>query len=130
MSTKVFKLSAELQELVELAAADPYLGEFIYQKKLEDIFPLRYGPKVVGFCIPREEKDGRWRTGPIFVREEYRGKGISQTFIRVFFKDRKGRSWIDSTNVPSHKAFTKAGFHRSGKWQMATGCKMYEYLKD
>lgn len=76
------------------------------------------GDQVVGFMTPREENrfnGNRWRTGAIFVDEEFRGKSIAPSAIKQFFKDKKGYAWISNNNISSQRAFQAAGFEKGNE---------------
>lgn len=105
----------EFERLLEMAVNDPNLGPFVRQKNLQDAVLFEDGGKAVGFAIPRKDPDGYWRTGPIYVQPQSRGKGVASRFIQSFFHDKKGRSWIDPKNHASIHAFKLTGFTRTGK---------------
>lgn len=118
--------ASETKRLLDLAVADPYLGPIVLEKNLKDLVlfkdPNPRNKGCVGFCIPRQEKNGLWRTGPIFVQESHRKRGIAQKVIKEFFRNKKGMAFIDITNVPSQSAYAKAGFTKQPKlYKMKSG---------
>ena len=119
--------SLYLNKLVHSSTEDKYLGDIALSKKREDTLPLYHEGEMVGFAIPRKDWDGRWRTGPIFIRDEHRGKGIASGFIKDFFMNRPGRSYINADNLSSLRAFSKAGFAPTGKTLVHDGEKLDEY---
>lgn len=84
----------------------------------------------VGFSMPRQESNGRWRTGPIFVAPLYRGKGIAGSFIKAFFVGKKGLAYIEPMNVASISTFKAAGFVKTPKVLNALGFIFHQYHKD
>jgi len=92
------------------------------------------GDQVVGFMTPRKESrfDDRWRTGAIFVDEEFRGRSIAPSAIKQFFKDKKGYAWISNNNVSSQKAFRAAGFKKGDERSMgdSPSDQGYDWFKD
>lgn len=120
----------DLKKILDAAASDPFLGSFIYSKKLKDMVLFVYNGKLVGFAIPRKDSDGHYRTGPIFVDGQYRGKGIAKEFISQYFQGKKGRAWIEKTNKASQATFTSAGFKNTNKVHVdSDGTVLYEYIK-
>lgn len=121
----------DIEALLKAAAKDKYLGDFIYRKKLKDILVFYFDNIAVGFAIPRRDSDGYYRTGPIFVIEKFRRKGIAKEFITDYFKDRRGRSWIEEDNKPSIQLYKSVGFKATGKTiNDDDGVKLFEYLKE
>ncbi len=69
---------------------------------------------VVGFLTPRFDR-GFWRTGAIFVGDQFRGKSFAKKAIATYFSDpskRPARVWIADYNKSSQGAFISAGFER------------------
>lgn len=123
-------MTPKIEQLLQQASKDPFLGEFVLKKKMEDLVPLEYNGTVVGFAIPRKDPDGKWRTGPIYVDPKSRKHGVASKFIQSFFASKSGRSWIDPNNHASKKAFESAGFKKSGKTTKDGDEVLEEYLKD
>lgn len=123
-------MTPKIKQLLEQASKDPFLGEFVLKKKMEDLVPLEHDGEIVGFAIPRKEADGKFRTGPIYVDPKSRKHGVASSFIKTFFSDKPGRSWIDPKNIASKKAFESAGFKKSGKTTKDGDEILEEYLKD
>ena len=122
--------SNEIEAILKKAARDPFLGNFIYGKKLTDMILFISEGILVGFAIPRKDSDGHYRTGPIYVEPSARGKGIAGEFVKSYFEKRKGRSWIEKKNVASQKTFESAGFRRTNKVHVdPDGTVLYEYIK-
>lgn len=123
-------LSPELLALLRKSTHDPYLGDIALHKDPKDIIEILHGRVLVGFAIPRQDSDKRWRTGPIFIDPKYRGKGIGGKWIKDFFNRRKGRAYINPENVASIAVFTKAGFKETSKFLMDGNEKLVQYLKE
>lgn len=123
-------LSPEMTVLIRKSTHDPYLGGIALQKDPKDIVPILHRGSVVGFAIPRLERDGRWRTGPIFIDPVFRGLGYGGRWINEFFVNKKGRAWINPTNLPSIKSFIRAGFRQTTKSVKDGDGVLIEYLKD
>ena len=119
----------DIEHLLKAASSDRYLGDFIYQKKLKDIQVFYFNDVAAGFAIPRRDGDGYYRTGPIFVLKEFRQKGIAKSFISEYFKNKKGRAWIEESNEPSMRLYQSMGFKKSGKVIMDDNERLFEYLK-
>ena len=69
---------------------------------------------VVGFLTPRFDR-GFWRTGAIFIGDDFRGKGFARKAISLYFSDsskRPARVWIAESNIDSQNAFISAGFEK------------------
>ncbi|MNG15156.1 hypothetical protein D3C84_989630 [compost metagenome] len=81
---------------------DPYLGAPALKSNMENITPLIYKGRTVGFAVPFRESDGYWRTGSIYIEPAFRRKGIAH-------------EWIESRNASSIAAYTAAGFTKSGR---------------
>ena len=105
------------QELLNLADKDENISGYVYPNNHSILrIPIFNNEKqIVGFFTPREE-DGIWRAGAIFVLPQYRGHGFSTKALFNFFKDKKGKAFIDVNNTSSQKAFSKAGFIK-GKFE-------------
>lgn len=123
-------LSPELLALLRKSTYDPYLGDIALNKDPKDIVEIRHGRTLVGFAIPRQDSDKRWRTGPIFIDPKYQGKGYGGRWIKEFFKGRKGRAYINPDNGASIAVFTKAGFKETPKVLMDGNEKLVQYLKE
>lgn len=50
--------------------------------------------------------------GAIYVRPEFRGRGLATKAIKDFMLDRRGRAFIEHENIASQRAYEKAGFSR------------------
>lgn len=121
------KVPAELQDLFNKALKDPFLGPAALKLHLENITPLYFEGKVVGFSVPFQEPDGYWRTGSIYVLPEYRGKGVAADFIRAFRQGKRMRAWIEPKNASSIRAYKAAGFLPTAKRAYAGAKPFDEY---
>lgn len=125
----------EYTALIEEAAKDPFLGEFVLKKHPADFkWFIRKDPdgkwdKLVGFAIPRRDSDGYYRTGAIYVKPEYRKEGIASAFVKEYFEGKKGRAFIEDRNVASIALFTSIGFKKTGKTVRDGDEVLHEYLK-
>lgn len=125
------KHSKEIRDIIDLAAKDKYLGDIVYKQPESRLRLLHYDDKIAGVCWPRRDSDGHYRTGPIFVKPEFRNKGVASDFVMSYFDGKKGRAWIEPSNYSSQAIYKKAGFKKSGKSYVskADGETLYEYLK-
>lgn len=104
-----------LQLLIDESKKDPFLGDIASTKKTDSFKVFYVGDEAVGFAIPRKDSDGRYRTGAIYVLPQYRNKGYASQFTKSYFKDKKGRAFIEPDNTGSANLFTSTGFKKSGK---------------
>lgn len=123
-----FKLDPATVRLVVMSSHDKYLGAGIFDKDLSKLVTIDYLGTVVGFVVPNQERDGRWRTGPIFIDPKYRGKGIAKLFVGKFFQGKKGRAWIDDSNGSSIGTYTANGFVATDRVVEQDGIVCREYL--
>lgn len=104
----------EILPLLKMADADPDLTGFVDPDNFRKVrIPIRDSTEhIVGFATPRQDKDDVWRMGAIYVKPEYRGKGLARTAIQSFMYKRKGRAFIENENIASQKAYEAAGFSK------------------
>jgi len=121
------QLTPELKALVDKALKDPFLGPAALKNHMENIVPLYFEGKVVGFSVPFQEPDGYWRTGSIYILPEYRGKGVAADFIRAFRQGKRMRAWIEPKNASSIRAYKAAGFLPTTKRAYANAKPFDEY---
>lgn len=121
-----------LVSLVAKAMKDKFLGKYALTYKMENIIPILYKGKTVGFAVPFREDDGYWRTGSIYLDPVYRRKGIAHHWISEFLEGKPGRAWINPENTASIAAYTAAGLTRSGRRMKSkqTGNWFDEYLTE
>ncbi len=102
----------EMLNLLRLADADPLLTGFVYTDDKSKIrLPIFCeNNQLVGFATPRQESDGVWRMGAIYIIPEFRNRGIAGKTIFSFMTGKKGRAFIEDENISSQKAYQKAGF--------------------
>lgn len=101
----------EMLNLLNLADADPLLAGFVYPNdKSKMRLPIFEDNQLVGFATPRQENDGVWRMGAIYIIPEFRNRGIVGKIISSFMSGKKGRAFIEDENLSSQKAYQKAGF--------------------
>ncbi len=102
---------SKMRELLLRADSDPLLAGYVYPgDETKTRLPIYHGENLVGFATPRQDQDGVWRMGALFVLPEYRGRGLARTAIASFMKGRRGRAFIETDNDPSQKAYEAAGF--------------------
>lgn len=130
MEKSIDRIPAELRDLFRKALKDKFLGPSALSHSLQNIVPLKLKGKVVGFAIPFQEVDGVWRTGSIYVDPAYRGSGAAANFIREFKEGKKVRAWIEPDNKSSIRAFTAAGYLKTGKSLNVKGKKFDEYSSE
>ena len=100
------------EDLLDLGNEDTAIQGFVHPKNASKKRAGIYiGDDLVGFMTPREEPDGGWRVGAIYIRPENRGEGIAPSAIAKFFEDKDASPVpIGLTNSSSQSAFAKAGF--------------------
>lgn len=87
------------------------LAGFVYPNDDSRLrLPIFKNEKLVGFATPREDKDGVWRMGAIYITPDFRGQGLAAATIRSFMQSRKGRAFIENENIASQRAYKAAGF--------------------
>ena len=118
-----------LNHLRTLASADKFLGEIIHDRKDQHLV-IHHDGMPVAFAIPRQDKDNRWRSGPIFTHPDYRGRGFGKELLSHIFDNKSGRSFIEKDNIASKKSFESIGFKPSGRIIKYDGEELHEYLKD
>lgn len=126
-----FKQTGQWMKIIGNAAEDPFLGGFVKTRPLKDFVGFFYDHnELAGFAIPRKDSDGYYRTGAIYVEPKFRSKGIAKAFVQDYFKDKKGRAFIEPDNTASIALFTSAGFVKTDKKVKHDGDELYEYLKE
>ncbi len=101
----------KMRELLSRADCDPLLAGYAYpDDESKARLPIYDGENLVGFATPRQDKDGVWRMGAIFVLPEHRGRGLGRTAIASFMKGQRGRAFIEDDNIVSQRAYEAAGF--------------------
>lgn len=124
------EITDEIKKLISKASKDKYLGDKVYECDNNRIQLLYYKEDIAGICWPRRDSDGRYRTGPIYVLPEYRGKGVASSFVIEYFKDREGRAYIEPSNLSSINTFKKAGFKKVEKSSRNKNVDFDLYQKD
>lgn len=112
---KATSRDTDVIRMIEESTRDPFLGDIATTKKLTDVVAFYVGRQLVGFAIPRRDSDGRYRTGAIYITPSERKKGYAKLFLQAYFKDKRGRAFIEPSNLASQKLFSSVGFTRSGK---------------
>ena len=107
----------EVMKLLLIEAnADTHIAGFVYpDDPARARLPIFEDGQLVGFATPRQDKDGVWRMGAIFIKPEFRGHGLGSGAIRDFMSERRGRAFIEEENASSERAYEKAGFRRKHK---------------
>lgn len=123
-------MTPEVERILEESTRDRFLGDIVRSKNVRHLIMFYYDNKAAGFAIPRKDSDGYHRTGPIFVLPQYRRKGIAHAFVAEFFKDKKGRAYIETDNTASRALFKGVGFEPSGKTLKDGDDTLEEYLKN
>lgn len=72
--------------------------------------PIICDDVVVGFYTPHKAADGRGRIGPVYVRPEYRGRGLVTDVYREIVGPMM--ACIEDGNTSSERLHTAAGFTR------------------
>lgn len=115
--------------LVKMAVLDPALGPIVERRAIDLAVAFYIEETMVGFAIPRKDVGGFYRTGPIYVLPEHRQKGVAKAFVLEYFKLRKGRAYIEVTNVASQALFKSCGFVKSGRKTKPKDELFEEWLK-
>lgn len=123
------EITPDIQRLIDASVRDRFLGDIAKHKDLKSLVVFQYNGVYAGFAIPRRESDGHYRTGPIFTLPAYRRKGVAGAFVKDYFKDKKGRAFIEDDNRPSRALYESAGFVKTGKKISDGDVALYEYLK-
>ena len=113
----------EMKRLILAAESSPELEGFVRPDD-EGVhrLPIFFKKELVGFATPRQEDDGFWRMGAIYVKPAFRRRGLASKAIREFMAERKGRAVIEDENLASQRAFAAAGFTKTRK---ASECQGY-----
>lgn len=119
-------LEGEAKRLLDLAMKDEFLGPKALEHHLDNMTFIRYNEKNVGFMIPFKDADGRYRAGSIYIEPKYRKLGLASTHMSQYFKNRRGRAWIEPTNKASQKTFKNAGFYKTDRTQKGKSGKLFE----
>lgn len=123
---KILKKDKRLKAIVEDAVKDPELGPIVKRRLITTALCLVDDDAIIGFAIPRKDSDGRYRSGPIYIRPEYRRRGLATVLLRQIFHDVKARAMIAETNIASQRTFEGLGFRRTGKVIYPDGKERYE----
>lgn len=70
---------------------------------------IRCEGHVVGFVTPRQEEDGRWRHGPIYILPGFRRRGLLAAYY-ASHPERRCVAFVADTNPSSRSAHNVAGF--------------------
>jgi len=104
----------KLKDLLKEADQDKELTGFVYpEDETRERIAIIYQDKVVGFFTPRQDLDGIWRMGAVYVSPLYRCLGLASNAIKEFMLGRKGRAFIENHNLSSTMAFLNAGFSKA-----------------
>ena len=102
---------SKMRELLLHADSDPLLTGYVYPDDVTKVrLPIYEGENLRGFATPRQDKDGVWRMGAIYVLPEHRGRGLAGKAISSFMNERRGRAFIEDDNIASQRAHEAAGF--------------------
>ena len=123
---KIAKKDKRLKAIVEDAVKDPELGPIVKRRLITTALCLVDDDAIIGFAIPRKDKDGRHRSGPIYIRPEYRRRGLATVLLRQIFHGVKARAVIAETNIASQRTFEGLGFKRTGTGIYPDGKERYE----
>jgi GNAT superfamily N-acetyltransferase len=122
---KVSPNDNKMKELLDKASNDTFLSNISLSGNIIGFYD---NDELVGFAIPR--KEGKfYRTGPIFVLPEYRNQNIASKFIKYFFNDKEGVSYINSDNIASIRSFMSAGFKKTDKVIKYNNEELHQYKK-
>jgi len=119
-------LKEDADRLVALAMKDEFLGPKALERHMDNLTMIQFKGKNVGFMVPFKEADGRYRAGSIYIEPEYRNKGLATTHISEWFRNRRGRAWIEPKNAASQKIFKQAGFYKTGRTQKGKSGRTFD----
>jgi len=98
-------------DILTLADEDPEIAGFVYPEEGRQRAGIYFDDELVGFMTPREEPNGGWRVGAIYIDPDHRRKGIGSMAIAKFFEHKTASPVpIGINNTSSQKTFAKAGF--------------------
>jgi RimJ/RimL family protein N-acetyltransferase len=101
----------KMQALLREANTDPAVKGFVYpDEPKRKRLPIYCESQLVGFATPRQDPDQVWRMGAIYVTPAWRGRGLVAAAIAEFMRGKSGRAFIDTENVASQRAYSRAGF--------------------
>ncbi len=100
--------------LISIANKDHYTRGVCSDKKNHK--PIIYDNETIGFYTPHITKQGVYRTGPVYIKEEYRNKGIVLSVIRDFSIDKNCEAYIERCNIGAEKMFLKAGYIKKRRY--------------
>lgn len=115
--------------LIHMALKDPFLGPAAVTEDPTQMKWIMWNDRPIGFYVPKQEADGRYRTGTIYIDPAYRGKGHAYMEVKGFFDEGKkpGRAWIEPGNRASQSLYKRAGFYKSGRVTTPKGShRMFE----
>jgi GNAT superfamily N-acetyltransferase len=99
--------------VLDKASQDKFLPGLLQLDKGIRRILIRHEGMPAGFYTPKQstyEGVKYWRTGPIYILPEYRGKGLATKIITEFFKNKEyGLAYVNCNNAASVSCFTKAG---------------------
>lgn len=98
------------------ADSNPFLKDITEIDKDKSREAIYYEGELAGFYTPRQVNYlGKlyWRTGAIYIKPEYRRKGIASGTIKSFYSDKPyGIAYIDPNNIASLATYEKCGFRK------------------
>ena len=105
---------------------DPRLNGVV-KSRLGQQQSITIDDNLIGFLTPRQDNNGYWRTGAIYILPEYRNKGYGTLTLKEFFKDKeKGMAMIEKDNISSQKAFAKSGFKKTKEFTDKSDGTVYD----
>ena len=93
-----------IQHLRQLAANDKYLGDIVNDRITAHIV-LYKNNLPIAFAVPRQDTDGRYRSGPIFVHPNHRNEQAGKRLLNYIFNHKSGRAFIEKDNTASKALF-------------------------
>ena len=94
------------------ADKDPGIAGFVRPDSTVARVPFKHRGKVVGFMTPRVDPDGYHRVGAVYVKPEYRNRGIASRNISKYMRGKKSKVWIEDNNLATARAHMKAGYKK------------------
>ena len=119
------KEKKEVLSLLEESNKDQFLKNYFdikdfdnYKSGIVSIITIEED-QLVGFYKPRKVTSGDYkdyyRSGPIFIKPKYRGKGYAKEALDDYFENKKGMCWISDKNTNSQRLYKSIGFKKSNK---------------
>ena len=123
----------------EGGTARSLLEELVSDRSLGRAWLIRYGDDAAGYCVLTMgyslEFHGRYAViDELFVREQYRGKGIGTRALEILREIAREqgvtvlRLEVERKNVNAHELYKKAGFEDNDRYLMTNRIEGKKYF--